>query len=185
VSGIPIPVVVSSALLLALVLLVIKGMAVARDVSFGTDDTLFDDGTEIPACPIEFVPRLFSPDDSRFVSGTKSPHLVKLFRSERRAVALLWVRQISAAIQSTMREHTKMARTNDGLEFSTELKLFLTYSELLLICGVLFVAIQTTGPVWLGRMAVYVDAQSQRLALARQSFQVAISPRELPRVGTA
>ena len=78
-----------------------------------------------------------------------------------------------------------MARASEGLEFFTELKLFLAYGELMLFCGVLFVAIRSAGPAWLGRMAVYVDAQSQRLAVAEQSFRAATTPREFPRVGAA
>jgi hypothetical protein len=182
-TEIPISALVSSVLLLTLVLLVVKGMAVARGVSSGSDDSLLGDAGEFPPCPPEFVPRVFSPQDSRFVSGTQSPQLVKLFRSERKAVALLWVRQISAAIQRTMREHAKIARTSAGLEFTTELKLFLLYGQLLLICGVLFVAIQSAGPLSLGRIAVYVDAHSQRLVQAQQAFRAATSPHDLPRVG--
>jgi hypothetical protein len=183
VTGIPFSALVSSVLLLALVLLVVKGMVAARGVSSGSDESLLGDAAEFPPCPPEFVPRVFSPEDSQFVSGTRSPQLVKLFRSERKAVALVWVCQMSAAIQRAMREHAQIARTSEGLEFTTELKLFLRYGELMLICGVLFVAIQSAGPLWLGRMAVYVDAHSQRLVEAQQSFRAATSPRNLPRVG--
>jgi hypothetical protein len=183
VTTIPISALVSSLLLLTLVLLMAKGMAAARGVSSGSDDSLLGDAAEFPPCPAEFVPRVFSSEDSRFVSGTQSPQLVKLFRSERKAVALVWVRQSSAAIQRTMREHAQIARASEGLEFATELKLFLLYGELMLVCGVLFVAIQSAGPLWLGRMAGYVDAHSQRLVQAQQAFRAATSPRDLPRVG--
>lgn len=183
-SAISIPAVIVSLLLLMLVLLTRKGLAVAREVSALSTEFL-DDGSEIPPCPPEFVSRVFSPDDARFVSGTQSDQLVKMFRRERKAVALVWVRQMSAAIQRTMGDHTRMARASEGLEFFTELKLFLAYGELMLFCGVLFVAIRSAGPAWLGRMAVYVDAQSQRLAVAQQSFRAATTPREFPRVGAA
>ena len=183
-NGFPISALIAAVLLFAVALLVRKGMAVASEVAMPSNEFV-DDGAEIPPCPPEFVSRVFSPDDAKYVSGTQSDQLIKLFRSERKAVALVWVRQMSAAIQRTMREHTTMARGSEGLELVTEVKLFLTFGELILFCGVLFVAIRFVGPAWLGRMAVYVDAHSQRLAVAQQSFRAATSPREFPRVGAA
>lgn len=184
-NAVPIPALLGSVVLMTLVLLVIKGVAMAREVSWPSNDYLSDDGAEIPPCPPEFISRVFSAQDAKFVSGTKSSQLAKMFRSERKAVANAWVRQVSAAVQRTMSDHARMARTSEDLEFLTELKLFLTYGELMLFCGVLFVAIQSVGPAWLGRMAVYVDAHSQRLAAAQQSFRAATAPREFPRVGVA
>jgi hypothetical protein len=181
---IPVATLLGSLALLAAVFLILKGRAVAREV-FSPVNEFLDDGAEIPACPPEFVSKVFSPCDAKFVSGTRSNQLIKLFRSERKMVALVWVRQVSAAIQRTIRDHTRMARASEGLELVTEVKLFLTYAELMLFCGVLFVAIQSAGPAWLGRMAVYVDAHSQRLAEAQQSFRAATTPREFPRVGAA
>ncbi len=184
-SDFPIPALVGSVVLVTLVLLTMKGVAMAREVSSPSNDYLLDDGAEIPQCPPEFISRVFSPKDGNFISGIRSDQLAKLFRSERKAVALVWVRQVSAAIQRTMRDHTRMARASEGLEFFTEMKLFLTYIELMVFCGVLSVAIQSVGPASLGRMALYVDAHSQRLASAQQSFRAATTPREFPRVGAA
>lgn len=185
-SDFPMPVLVGSLVIMTmtLMLLAMKGVAMAREVSSSSNDFL-EDGTDIPLCPPEFISRVFSPEDANFVSGTRSNQLVKLFRRERKAVALVWVRQVSASIQRIISDHTRMARASEGLEFFTELKLFLTYAELMLFCGVLFVAIQSAGPGWLGRMALYVDAHSQRLASAHQSFRAATMPQEFPRVGAA
>jgi hypothetical protein len=182
--GFPIPALFTSALLIIFVLLIVKGLAAARDVS-STSNDLLDDAAEIPPCPPEFVFRVFSSGDARFVSGTQSHQLVKLFRSERKEVALLWVRQVSAGIQRTIRDHTRMARSSEGLDFITEVKLLFLYGELMLFCGALFVAIQSAGPAWLGRVAVYLDAQSQRLARTQQAVRAATTPREFPRVGAA
>ena len=166
-----------------LLLLVVKGIAAGGSVPSAADATLPDDMEEFPPCSREFVGRVFSLDDSQFVSSMKSPALEKLFCSERKAVALLWVRQTSAAVQQTMREHRLIARSSEDLEFSTEVKLLLLYAELMCICGVLFVAIQSAGPLWLRSLALHVEVHAQHLAEVQQSFQAATTPRELPRVG--
>jgi len=171
-------------LLLLLLLLAARGMAAARDLPSGSDTPLLD-ALEFAPCPPEFASRIFSPEDSKFVSTTKSPQLAKLFRSERKIVALLWVQQTSTAIQRTMREHVQIARASEDLEFATEVKLLLLYAELMLICGVLFVAIQSAGPLWLRGLAIYADAHSQRLAQVEQSFKAATAARELHGAGVS
>jgi hypothetical protein len=165
-------------LLLVLLLVAASGMAVARGLSPRSDSPLLEDASELAPCPPECSSRIFSPDDSKFVSSANSSQLKKLFRNERKDVALLWVRQTSAAIQWVMREHARVARASEDLEFSTELKLFLLYVELMLICGLLFVAIRLAGPLWLRRLALYADAHSQRLAQVQKSFKAASSTRE-------
>jgi hypothetical protein len=182
---------VSSALLIAVLLLLLlflvarRGIAAARQLPFRSDLALLEDGAEGVPCSPEFVSRIFSPDDLEFVLATKSQDLVKLFRDERKGVALLWVQQTSATIQNTMREHKRVARESADLEFTTELRLVFLYAQLMLICGVLSVAIQSAGPLWLRGLAIYADTRSQRLARVQQSFQAATTLHELPRIGAA
>jgi hypothetical protein len=174
------------AVLLAFLLLLVtrQGIAAARQLSFRSDLTL-EEGVESVQCSPEFVARIFSRADREFVVATKCAELVKLFRNERKAVALLWVQQTSAAIQNTMREHKRMARASADLEVATELRLIFLYMQLMLICGVLSVAVQSGGPVWLRGLAIYADAQSQRLAQVQQDFQAATTLHEVPRIGAA
>jgi hypothetical protein len=183
--GIPAAMLIGVMLLLVLLLLAARGMAAARELPSGSDAPFLEDASESTPCPPEFASRIFSPHDSKFVSSTKSPQLAKLFRSERKIVALLWVQQTSAAIQRTMREHAQIARASEDLEFATEMKLALLYAELMLICGVLLVAIRTVGPLWLGRLAVYADAHLQRLARVQESFKASTFARQLHGAGTS
>ena len=177
--GVPAALLLASLLVLLLLLLAIRGAASARELPSGSDAALLEENAECSLCPPEFAALIFSADDSKFVSETDSPQLKKLFHSERKAVALLWVQQTSAAVQRTMREHRQIARSSPDLESATEIKLTLLYVELTLLCGVLFAAIRIAGPFWLGRLALYADAHSQRLAQVEQSFKAATSPREL------
>src|SRR5947208_4209721 len=57
-----------------------------------------------------------SRDDWDFVSKMNCAGLEALFRRERRAVALLWVRHMAADIRAVMREHAAAARRSPNLK---------------------------------------------------------------------
>ena len=174
---------IGSLLLLLLLLLGARGISAARGLAAKSDLPLCDDVADFVTCPQEFVPRIFSRVDWEFVSQTKSPKLAKLFRRERKAVALLWVRQTSATIQRVMKEHAVAVRGSQDLEFTTEVKLALRYAELMLLCGALFLAIQSAGPLWLSGLALYADSLSRSITEAQQTFAAAAIPREIQTLG--
>jgi hypothetical protein len=168
--GVPAALLVGAFLLLLLILMATRGSAVAREAS-RSDSALLDDEAGFNPCPPEFVSRIFSPDDWQFVSETKCPRLEKLFRRERRLVALVWVHHTSTAIRRIMREHTEAARQSHDLHFATETKIVLLYAELMLLCSILFLAIQSAGPQRLGGLAAYADSLSRRIAQTRDNFK--------------
>jgi len=94
------------------------------------------------ACPSELVDRLFSREDWQFVAKLGSDPLLRIFRKERKAVASLWVRQISWEISRTMQEHTNAARHSVDLKVGIELRLFCRFSALRMLCGLLVVLIR-------------------------------------------
>jgi hypothetical protein len=162
---------IGSVLFLLLLLLATRGSAAAREASSRSDLLLLDGETELDLCPPEYVAKIFSRDDWEFISSAKSPQLEKLFRRERKLVALVWVHQTSTAIRRIMREHTTATRQSRDLHFATETKIVLLYAELMLLCGMLFLAIQSAGPLRLRGLAVYADGLSQRLAQTQQGFK--------------
>lgn len=172
-------------MVLASALLAARGVVSARRGASQFDAMLLEDGSALPTCPTDLVTRIFSADDSKFIRATNSAQLARLFQMERKQVALVWVQQTSAVIQRTMREHKQVARVSHDIDFQTELKLLWLYSELMLLCGALSLAVQSIGPLGVRRLAIYADAHSQRLAKVQQSFKAATSTRELPRVGVA
>lgn len=180
---VPTALLIAAMLLLLLFLVAIRGVTAARELPSSSDAPLLEAASEFPACPPHFAARIFSPRDFKFVSSIHCPELQKLFRRERKIVALLWVRQTSAAIQRTMREHTQIARGSVDLRPATEVKLAFSYAELMLICGVLYVAIRAAGPLWLARLAFYTDERLQRLARVQQSFKESTSARQLHGAG--
>lgn len=154
--------------------------SVRREFSRPSDHSLLDDdAAELLYCPPEFVARVFSPDDCKFVSRARSRQLNQLFRRERKVVALVWVYQTKLAINRVMREHTRVTRQSQDLHFATEAQLVLSYMQLILVCNLLCLAIQSAGPARLGTLATYVDSLSQRIAQARDGLAVATSSAEL------
>jgi hypothetical protein len=115
-------------------------------------------------CPQEFVFRIFSETDRTFVSRTGSPGLNRLLMSERKQVALAWVRQTSAFIGMAMREHVASVRSSQDLQVATEASIVARYAQLMLTCGLLTIVIQVAGPFWLGGLALYTQKLSQRTA---------------------
>jgi len=172
-------------LLFGFCLLVARGKFAARRLESSSELILFDEGSELPACPSEFFARVFSDEDAVYVLAINSPELVKFFVRERKQVALAWIQQTSAIVQRTMDEHKAIARVSRDLVPATEVRLWCSYYWLMFVCGALSSAVQLLGPTRLRTIAVYADAHSQRLARVQQSFKAVTSPREFPRVGAA
>jgi hypothetical protein len=179
VIGIPTALLLGVVLVLFLILLAIRGNVAERESSLGSGVPRLDDENSLDLCPPQFVARIFSSEDWEFVAATQSPQLEKLLSSERKLVALAWVQQTSSAIRGIMREHTRAARQSHDLHFATEAKLVLLYARLMLLCGILFLAIQSAGPQRVRGLAVYADALSQRLAQAQQNLNIVTAGREL------
>ena len=183
--GIPTALLLGVVLLLLLLLMAARGSAAAREVSSRSDTHLFEEEAGLDLCPAEFVSRIFCPDDWEFVSDTRSRQLQELFRRERKLVALVWVHQTSIAIRRIMREHTQATRQSHDLHFATETRLVLLYAELMLICGMLFLAIQAAGPQRVRGLAVYAGALSGRLAQAQHDFKTVTTGREFHGAGSS
>jgi hypothetical protein len=132
-------------------------------------------------CPEEFVSRIFSPADREFVRGLKAGSIERLFEQERKRVAMVWVRQTSSIIRKVMREHAQAARQSENLEFSTEINILAQFLALMAVCGTLSMAVQITGPLWLGGLAHYAQRLSRQLTKLQESFQTGV----LEKVGGA
>jgi hypothetical protein len=181
VIGIPMALLLGTVLLLLLLFIAARGSAAGRRTSSTSDTPLFEEEAGLDLCPAEFVTRIFCPDDWEFISDTKSRQLQRLFRRERKLVALVWVHQTSTAIRRIMREHTAATRQSHDLHFATETKLVLLYAELMFICGMLFLAIQAAGPQRVRGLAVYAGTLSGRLAQVQHDFKVVAAGREFHR----
>ena len=164
-------------LLLLLIAVAIRGWLISRDTA---DALASNDEIGQEACPPEFAALIFSPADWRYVRGMKSPDLEKLFRKERRMVALAWVRQTSSAIRRIMREHAAIARQSTNLQPATELKIFLQFAALLVTCGAIRVGIDVAGPMRIGGLASYANNLARQVAEAEQTFELATQQHARP-----
>jgi hypothetical protein len=165
---------------LSLVLLATRGSSVNHELAFRTDVPLYDETSGDPSlCPPEFAARIFSPVDWTFVSSEKSPEVARLFRHERRVVALVWVHQTKTAIHRIMREHTRVTRHSQDLNLTTEAKLFAHYLQLVAVCDLLILAIQSAGPSRVGALATYAASLSQSFADAQHALAITTAARDL------
>jgi hypothetical protein len=181
--SVPAAVMIAILLLLFLLLFAVRNVVFPPDLVSGLNACFPGDAPDLTLCPPEFVARIFSHDDQEFVVATKSSHLEKLFKRERKAVALVWVQQTSAAIRRIMREHVIAARQSKDLELTTEVRLLALYVRLMFVCWVLFAVIYSTGPVWLRGLAVYADVLSQRIVCAQQALGTVTVAREIHGAG--
>jgi hypothetical protein len=165
--------VIGIGLLAMLVTFVMKGMLTARVLEREPEEILEGTGN-FEACPPEVVESIFSERDEQFVRRFESRALRAYFETERRTVALLWVRQTASGIRRIMREHAAAARRSADLQFVTEVRLFLQYSGLMLICGVLLLLIPVAGPLWVRGLAGYAQRLSQGIAETQQAFEAAL-----------
>jgi hypothetical protein len=177
---------ICSLVMLLLALLATRGSSVKHELAFRTDLPLYDETTGDPAlCPPEFAARIFSSADWTFVSGEKSPEVVRLFQHERRVVALVWVYQTKTAIHRIMREHTRITRQSHDLHLATEATLVFHYVQLMTICDLLILAIRSTGPSRVGSLATYAASLSQRFADAQHALDLSTTARGLSGAGAA
>lgn len=116
--------------------------------------------------PPQLVLRIFSREDREFISQMHSPRLQRIYRSERRRLALLWVRRTSQEVSKIIMNHRLTARENQNLDVANEGKLFFTYLELRLICGSLIFLIRLFGPHALTDLATCASGLYQSLGRA-------------------
>jgi hypothetical protein len=109
----------------------------------------------------ELVLRIFSREDREFVLQMRSPRLQRMYKEERRKVALHWVRKTSREVRMIMRTHRLISRLSRNLDAAAEAKLLWQYLELQFICGLLVLFIETFGPHALHDLASYAGELSQ------------------------
>jgi hypothetical protein len=163
-----------AAIVLLLVLLAwVRSEASSKDSPSAWNASFQEQSVAVEACPPEIVSRIFSADDLRFISGLESPDLERLFRRERTAVALHWVRETSTIISRIMRRHLEASRLSADLEIAMEARIFLRYAWLKLNCGILYLLIGAFGPQRLAGTAQLVQKLVRGIGETLREFQSA------------
>lgn len=177
--GLASPLLISALLFLLLLVLWRKAAVSAREISSQGDLQPNDEAAAREACPVETVSKIFSREDQEFVSGLQCASIEKLFRAERKSLALLWVQQTTRRIRGIMREHTELTRRAPDLEFRTEIKVLFRYAELRMVCGFLFLSIELAGPFWMRGLAMYANNMSQRIGQSHEAYLATTRPNRI------
>jgi hypothetical protein len=113
--------------------------------------------------PSGLLERIFAKEDLEYVGAEAPKRVQKLFRSERKKIALAWVDQVRGQIQSLRRFHRGAARFYARLSFRTEIELAISFATLLLACRGLQVFMYVGGPYSAPRMVGATAAAAGRV----------------------
>ena len=171
----------AAAALVLLLIAWIRADKALRDVPLGSEtwSASLDEGEEPEACPPEFVSQIFSSGDLAYVERLDSRELQQQFHHERNGVALLWVRQTSAAVQRIMRRHVEASRRSRDIEFLTEARVLLQYAQVRAACALLFIGIGLAGAQEVRAVALYADRLTQSIGQVAREFDAGLRAREI------
>lgn len=163
------------ALLLFVVLFLLGSGSAREELDVAGADS--PDRREAP-CPADVVKQIFSPQDLNFVVRERSPRLQRFFVSERRRVAIGWIRHTSAQLSRAIQLHVRAAREAEDLEAYTEAKVLFQYVQLRCVCGLLLLSAILVRPSLLQEIAVYASELSHRLDFSQAKMEAL--PRAVP-----
>ncbi|MDP9337621.1 MAG: hypothetical protein M3P45_02015 [Acidobacteriota bacterium] len=125
---------------------------------------------------------LFGHEDWEFVAQLDSAPLAALFLSERKSLAIAWVRQTATFSRRIMREHVLTSRRSSDLEIGTEVRIYSHYVVLRAACIFLQLSIELLGPVRLGSLSHRVYRMSERIREAHSALEAANPIRKLQEI---
>jgi len=128
------------------------------------------------------VDRIFALADWDFVSSQAPARLQRAFLQERRAVALLWVRQTRMKVGRLMDFHLRAVRRNVALSPAVEIMLAIHYILFLLISELLLGLIWLRGPFCARKMVGYAASVGEDLAFTFGSLLARLDPVHLGRM---
>lgn len=99
--------------------------------------------------------RMFSPEDSDFVTRESSRQIARSFRRERSALALQWLLEVRRHVSLLMRTHRRAARSNLSLKPSGELRLGFEFLLFQVTSGILYLVIWLFGPLHAATLVGY------------------------------
>jgi|SRR5579884_3274981 len=91
--------------------------------------------------------RCLSLEDIRFITTIRSPELLRLLLSERRRLALRWLKQTRTEAGRLFRSHLRAARHAQNLRPATEFRLLFDFTSLVLIYQLLAILVRFYGPI--------------------------------------
>ena len=150
-------------LIVLLIFLLIRSKGKDRSLSESAEDqeTLAD--FQVEPFPQELVERIFGTEDWDYVCIYESERVQRLFREERKKLAISWLRRARDQARTLMRFHKAHAAKSPGLEPVSEIKLSFDYFLFQLFCELLAKLIWLRGPTHTRRLVGFASGFSERL----------------------
>lgn len=101
------------------------------------------------------IERIFSSDDSEFISHSGTPKVQRLFLRERKALATLWLRKTQKRVAQFMELHSRLAGYTQEPTPRFELKLAGKYAAFIVVSYLLLLLLWLRGPFTEGRVVGY------------------------------
>ncbi len=129
------------------------------------------------ALATELSARIFSAEDSEFVSSETCASAARAFQQERTTLALEWLRGVRTQVNRLFRSHLQAARQNPDLKPAGELRLGMHFLTFQLTTGILYIVIRVRGPLPAARLVLFSLLLSEKMLKMAKDV--------LPSTGTA
>lgn len=107
------------------------------------------------------IKRIFASDDVEFISRVARPDIKRFFLSERKALAIEWLRTAQKQVRTLMNLHLKLAGYTHQPSPRFEFKLALDYGCFVLASNAVLILVWGRGPFDAGRTAAYTLRTAQ------------------------
>lgn len=122
-----------------------------------------------------FVERIFSEQDWAFISGRTNRETQRLFRMQRRRLAILWLRRTRKQVVQLMTFYRAAVRQKIYVSPAVEIRVVLHHALFVLTYYLLLVTVWLRGPVQARKMVEYgVDVTKQLVSRLVRLFSVAV-----------
>ncbi len=125
------------------------------------------------------VERIFSLEDLRFVSSRTTPQIERLFREERKSLAIAWLKHTRRQTAHLMNLHSRLASYTLNPGHATELTLAAEYISFMAVCNLLLLLLGLLGPFHARKTIDYSVAAAHSLCAAFNSRLENVDPTRL------
>lgn len=119
--------------------------------------------------PMSLVERILDYDDFVFVRSQKEREILRLLETERKTIAIYWLRHTRRQVRLLMTFHVKSARGSAGLSAALELKLAVSYLIFLAARNALLALIWLRGPFRAQKVAQHTLTVATRFCSVSES----------------
>lgn len=131
---------------------------------------------QFPARTKPFVERIFSEQDWAFISRETNRAVQRLFETQRRRLAMVWLRQTRNQVVQLMTSYRAAVRQTSDVSAAVELRVALDYVLFLLAYYVLLVSVWLRGPLQTRKVAGYVLGAASHLCLSLGRLLLTVTP---------